>query len=111
MAIDSRQRGTLRVGGTRLCRIDLRKDLDEGDTVASATVEELSTTDLTFGAVVVSAEVVILKQTVPLGKAIEFTVRGHIVANTPYRMKVKMTTSGGQTDVVPKEDFVFDVVA
>ena len=111
MAIDSRQRGTLRVGGKRLCRIDLRKDLDEGDTVSSATVEELTTTDLTFGDVSVSAEVIILRQTVPIGQAIEFTVSGHLVANTPYRMKVTMTTSGGQTDIVPKEDFIFDVIA
>ena len=111
MAEDSAQRPELREGGTAVCMIDLRNDLDEGDTISAASVAEVTTTDLTFGTVAVTTEEETIEhEVVPARQAIRFTVAGHVQSTGSYRLKVTFSTAGGVIDKVPVEDFVFDVV-
>ena len=112
MAEDSLQRPTIRAGGTHMVRVDLRNDLDEDDTISSASVAEASTSDLTLGSArVTTEETTILGLIVPTARAIEFTVAGHLAATGTYRLTITFSTVGGVVNKVCKEDFVFDVVA
>ena len=108
--IQSEARPTVRVGGTLRVRVDLRKDLDEGDTVASVSVADITTTDLTFTGVGATTAVrVMAGRFVPAGRGVEFFVSGHAVGT--YRLKITFNTSAGILNKSPKEDFVFDVIA
>lgn len=57
------------------------------------TVVEVDTTDLTItNAAINTAALVINTRDVIIGKAVQFTVSGQLVANSPYRCKITFTT-------------------
>lgn len=110
MAVDSNERPKVRQGGTHPIKIDLTRDVDEGDTVSSASITELDTTDLTIGTVTVgSSTTTILDRTVQASLWITATMSGHLSATGVYRLKTVFSTDGGVIDKASVEDYVFDV--
>ena len=89
----------LSAGGTRDFGIDLRSFLN-GDTVASVTVTEVTTTALTITSPQVSTSVVTINQSeVPIGMAVLARISGHAAGNT-YVTKWTWTTTLGEVDSV-----------
>jgi len=102
------QRYTLSVGATRMVRIDCTDDLDDGASfTGTPTVAEQTTSDLTIANEAVNTSTYSCsasKETVAIGKAIEFTVAGGS-AGTEYTVRV---TCG--TDSTPAETLVYDII-
>lgn len=84
------------VGDTELCAIDYTDWLDSGETLTGTpTVVEVTTSALTLASKAVnSAAVVILGETVAIGKAVLFKVSGQ-QASVTYRIRVTVSTTGG----------------
>jgi hypothetical protein len=72
--------------------INISPYLDSGELVASVTVTEITTSDLTLTNKAVStAQLTILDETVPIGEAIQFTYSGCLVG-VLYKLAVQITT-------------------
>lgn len=68
--------------------------LDGGEVIASVTdVVELDTTDLTITNKVVSTAVLAINhRQIPIGKAIQFLVKGQLQSNSPYILEITFVT-------------------
>ena len=81
-------------GETLLFAVSFDGVLDSGELLTGApTVVEQTTSDLTFANETVStAALTINHQTVAIGKAVQFKVIGHLVANSPYTLAITCST-------------------
>ena len=80
------------VGDTEAGAVNVSPYLDSGELVASVTVTEITTSDLTLANKAVStAELTILDETVPVGEAIQFTYSGCLVG-VLYKLAIQVTT-------------------
>jgi hypothetical protein len=80
------------VGDEESGAINISPYLDSGELVASVTVTEITTSDLTLTNKAVStAQLTILDETVPIGEAIQFTYSGCLVG-VLYKLAVQITT-------------------
>jgi hypothetical protein len=101
---------TLSAGSTDRVTLDCTPDLDGSELVASATVAEVSTSALTIAnlagtpnvATVNAATVVVLKETVAIGKAIQFMVSGG-TAGAAYLVLVTLTTDSTPARVLTRD--------
>jgi hypothetical protein len=81
--------------------VDCTDYLRTGETVSSATMAEVDTADLTIGTVYVNSMAIdILERTVAISKAVYASVKGQKIANSPYIVRVTITTSAGRKRVV-----------
>lgn len=83
-------------GETNNFAVSFVGQLDSGESLSGTpTVEEQDTSDLTITSKKVSTSALTINdQSVAAGKAVQFTVRGQLVANTPYTIKITVTTDG-----------------
>lgn len=81
-------------GETRLFSVSFDDVLDEGELLSGTpTVAEQTTADLTIANKAVStAALVILGETIAIGRAAQFKVSGQLVASSPYTIKVTCGT-------------------
>lgn len=89
------------VGETLPYSVDFQGKLDSGELLTGTpTVEEVSTSDLTISNKVVSTSALVINgKTVAAGKAVQFTVSGFLVANSPYTIKITVNTDATPTPV------------
>ena len=82
------------VGETNNISVSFADVLDEGELLTGVpTVVEVTTTDLTIDDKVVSTVVIAMgEHVVAAGKAVQFSVKDHLVANSPYTIKITVTT-------------------
>ena len=92
MPITNSYLATWNEGDTDTGAVDFTDLLDSGELVASATVTEVSTADLTIGSVAVNAAAIVVNDaTVAIGKAVQWSASGP-QAGTTYTFKVTATT-------------------
>ena len=91
------------VGAVEVCSVSFVDALDSGELLTGApTVTEVTTSDLTIANKGISTvELTINNQTVPIGMAVQFKITGQLVANSPYSIKIVVSTdaSPAQTKV------------
>lgn len=89
------QQPTFAVGETQVVDVSFANKLKDSETLAGTpTVAEQTTSDLTIGNKVVSvAALTIDGETVAIGEAVQFSVSGFVVANSPYTIKVTCGTN------------------
>ena len=83
------------VGETNIISVSFADVLDEGELIDSApTVADVdSTGDLTFTNKRVNTDVLIMgEHTIGVGKAIQFGMSGQGTSNSPYSLKITVTT-------------------
>jgi len=101
MAKTLQQIPTMSEGATDVGAVSFVEYLDSGELLASATVTEVSTDDLTIGNVAVNtAELTILGETAAVGQAVQFSVSG-MQAGTIYKLLVTGTTDSTPARVEP----------
>jgi len=77
--------------------VDCSQYLDSGETVASGTITEKGTSDLTLGAVTPNVAALVFEhKSVAIGNAITATVSGQKVKGSPYYVAIVITTSAGR---------------
>ncbi len=99
MPIELETATPISVGATRNGAINCDDDLASGDTLTGTpTAVEDTTSDLTItGVAVNTAALTILGESTAIGRAIQFTVAGGTVANSPYLILVTATSTDGET--------------
>ncbi len=82
------------VGETNNFAVSFFGVLDSGELLTgSPTVVEVTTTDLTIGNKAVNtAALTISERTVIVGNAVQFNVLGQLTGNSPYKLKITVTT-------------------
>ena len=108
MPITLPQRPAISVGDTEVVSVNYTDHLDAGESLTGTpTVVEVTTTDLTLGSKVVSTSTYVEADsgdTVAVGAAVQFTVAGGLVANSPYTIRITVGT-----DATPARTFVRDI--
>lgn len=104
MPITLTQTHDISVGATRLVRVDYTRDLDEGASLTGTpTVVEVTTSALTIANRKVNTATYTKSGsggTVPIGKAVEFTVTGG-AAGTTYRIRITCGTNSSPAETLP----------
>ena len=98
------QRPTAVVGGVYNFASSFVGSLDSGELLTGTpTVVETDTTDLTIANMAVNtAELTINNRTVPIGMAVQCSITGHLVANSPYKLKITGATDSTPAQSIPK---------
>ena len=101
-SLDPPQRWSIRVGDVRTPAMSFVGILESGELLTGTPlVVEETTADLTLtNKVVNTAELTINGKTVAIGQAVQFSVSGHLVANSPYTILVTAST-----DATPAQTF------
>ncbi len=91
----------LAVGETNNMSVSLADVLDEGELLTGTpTIVEITTTDLTFANQRVNTEVLIMgDHIVAIGKAVQFKMSGQLVANSPYTVKITVSTDADPAQI------------
>ena len=102
------QRPIISVGDIEKVSVNFTDHLDSGESLTGTpTVVEVSTTDLTLASKAVNSATyveAVTGDTVAIGKAVQFTVTGLTVANSPYTIRVTASTNA-----TPARTFVRDL--
>jgi hypothetical protein len=102
------QRPAISVGDTEVVSINYTDHLDSGESLTGTpTVAEVTTTDLTLDDKAVNTATYVEADsgdTVAVGAAVQFSVAGGTAANSPYTIRVTVST-----DATPARTFVRDV--
>jgi len=82
------------VGETNNVSVSFADVLEEGELLTGIpTVVEITTTDLGIADRKVNTAVLTMgDHIVDIGKAVQFSVKNHVVANSPYTIKITVTT-------------------
>lgn len=106
------QRPTAVVGEGRLFAVSFDGKLDSGEALTGTpTVTEVTTSDLTIANKAVStSDLTINHKTVTTGRAVQFLVSGHLVANSPYTVRISCATDSSPAQTV-KGKLKFNVEA
>lgn len=100
MTVELAQRYYLSPSDVRWFGVDFTDDLGSTDTLSTVTVTEVGTTILTIASEAVNAgSTQILGRTVSASKGVFFKVSGQTTSPSPYRVRVNVTTSSGETIV------------
>ena len=85
---------TISVGETELVSIDYSRHLDNGELLTGTpTVVEVTTSDLTLANKQVNTVAYVHQYgTAEIGWAVQFSVSGQMVANSPYTIRVTVST-------------------
>jgi len=101
------QRPCISVGDTETAAINFTDHLDSGELLTGTpTAVEVTTSDLTIGSVAVNTATYVEAETgdtVAIGAAVQFSVSGGTTANSPYLIRVTVST-----DASPARTFVRD---
>jgi len=90
-------------GDTEVGVLDFTGALDSGESVASATVAEVSTSDLTIGNIAVNvAALTVNNKPVAIGKGVQWSVSGQVDGRT-YTMRVTATTDSSPARVLVRD--------
>ena len=98
-AITASQQPPTAAGDVRNGSCSFAGQLDSGELLTGTpTVEEQTTSDLTITSEAVSTEALTINGiSVAAGEAVQFTFSGMTTANSPYTLKVTVSTDGSQT--------------
>jgi hypothetical protein len=90
------------VGETRYVAISWDDVLLAGDTITgSPTAVEVTTSNLTIASVAANTVAkTILRESVAIGRALLFKVSGHLAANSPYTIKMTVSTTDGDGPII-----------
>ena len=88
------ERPVATVGETNLFSVSLAGVLDSGElATGTPTVTEVTSSDLTISNVAVNTAALTINDiSVVSGKAVQFKVIDHVVANSPYKLKITFST-------------------
>lgn len=98
------QKPTIAVGEIRNVAVSFADVLDSGELLTGTpTVVEVTTTDLTLSSKAVNtAALTINGESVAIGKAVQFRVSGQLVANSPYTIKITVSTDASPAQTLVK---------
>lgn len=104
------QRPVLVVGETRNVAVDFQDVLDSGELLTGTpTVAEVTTTDLTIASKAINtAALTIDGRAVAIGEAVQFKVSGQLAANSPYTIKITVSTTASPAQTLVRY-VVFEV--
>ena len=109
MAKQLSQRHTVSVGETEVVAVNYTDHLDSGELLTGTpTVAEQTTSDLTLANKAVNTATyleAVSGDTVAIGAAVQFSALGGTAANSPYTIRVTVTT-----DATPARTFVRDLL-
>jgi len=93
------ERPVIAVGETRNVAVSFVDVLDDDELLTGTpTIVEVTTNDLTLTNKTVNTSVLTINgHSVAIGKAIQFKVSGQLVANSPYTIKITVSTNAAQT--------------
>ena len=89
------------VGEINIISVSFADVLDEGELLDEApTVVEITTSDLTIANKRVNTSPLVLgEHTIGIGKAVQFSVSGQGTSNSPYSLKITVTTDSTPAQV------------